>query len=127
MLLPGLQVNSFLSTKFPGGFVAVAIGIALGWFDILVCAYFAVITSSVFFPSSNPVVSLLLTLGSFGLPYLARPVGAIIPGAYADNADRKASLMLSIWPMFISAVMAFIPPIPLSGSSRRSASSPRAC
>ena len=64
---------------------AATVGNALEWFDILIYGYFATSIASAFFPSSNPVVSLLLTFGSFGLSYVARPVGAVVLGAYADR------------------------------------------
>jgi MFS transporter, MHS family, proline/betaine transporter len=89
---------------------AATVGNALEWFDILVYAYFATTIAGVFFPNSNPVVSLLLTFGSFGLSYLARPVGAVVLGAYADRKGRKAALTLSLWLMVIgTAVLAFTP------------------
>ena len=56
------------------------------------------------------MVSLLLTFGSFGLSYLARPLGAVVLGAYADRAGRKTALALSIRLMVIgTAVMALMP------------------
>jgi MHS family proline/betaine transporter-like MFS transporter len=89
---------------------AATVGNALEWFDILVYAYFAPYIASVFFPNSNPVVSLLLTFGSFGLSYGARPIGAVVLGAYADRSGRKAALALSIRLMVIgTAVMALMP------------------
>ena len=89
---------------------AATIGNALEWFDILVYGYFATTIAGVFFPNANQVVSLLLTFGSFGLSYVARPVGAVVLGAYADRAGRKAALALSIRLMVIgTAVMAFMP------------------
>jgi MHS family proline/betaine transporter-like MFS transporter len=89
---------------------AATIGNALEWFDILVYGYFASTLAQVFFPNSNPVVSLLLTFGSFGLSYVARPVGAVVLGAYADRAGRKKALALSIRLMVIgTAVMALMP------------------
>ena len=89
---------------------AATVGNALEWFDILVYAYFAPYIANVFFPNSNPVVSLLLTFGSFGLSYGARPIGAVVLGAYADRAGRKAALTLSIRLMVIgTAVMALMP------------------
>jgi len=89
---------------------AATIGNALEWFDILVYGYFATTIAGVFFPNSNEVVSLLLTFGSFGLSYVARPVGAVVLGAYADRAGRKAALALSIRLMVIgTAVMALMP------------------
>ncbi len=89
---------------------AATVGNVLEWFDILVYAYFAPTIAAVFFPNSNAVVSLLLTFGSFGLSYVARPFGAVILGAYADRAGRKAALALSIRLMVIgTAVMALMP------------------
>jgi MHS family proline/betaine transporter-like MFS transporter len=89
---------------------AATIGNALEWFDILIYGYFATTIAGVFFPNSKPVVSLLLTFGSFGLSYLARPLGAVVLGAYADRAGRKTALALSIRLMVIgTAVMALMP------------------
>ena len=94
----------------PVQIAAATIGNALEWFDILVYGYFAPTISSVFFPNSNEVVSLLLTFGSFGLSYVARPLGAVLLGAYADRAGRRAALTLSIWLMVAgTAVMAMMP------------------
>ena len=76
--------------------VATSLGNALEWFDISVYAYFAVYLSKAFFPASDPTTSLLLTFGTFGLTFLARPVGGVLLGAYADRHGRKASLLLSI-------------------------------
>ncbi len=76
--------------------VATSLGNALEWFDISVYAFFAVYLSKAFFPANDPTTSLLLTFGSFGLTFLARPVGGVLLGAYADRHGRKASLLLSI-------------------------------
>lgn len=89
---------------------AATIGNALEWFDVLVYGYFAPTIAGVFFPNANPVVSMLLTFGSFGLSYIARPVGAVVLGVYADRAGRKAALALSIRLMVVgTAVMALMP------------------
>src|SRR5277367_5937356 len=89
---------------------AASMGNALEWFDFLIYGYFAVTISKVFFPSGDDTVSLLQALGAFGLSYLVRPLGAILLGAYADRAGRKAALMLSILLMMIgSTIMAVIP------------------
>jgi MFS transporter, MHS family, proline/betaine transporter len=76
--------------------VATSLGNALEWFDISVYAYFAVYLSKAFFPNENQTTSLLLTFGSFALSFLARPVGGVLLGTYADRYGRKASLLLSI-------------------------------
>src|SRR5438876_11207617 len=90
--------------------VAASIGNALEWFDFLVYGYFAVTISKVFFPSGNETASLLLALGTFGVSYLVRPVGAIVIGAYTDRAGRKAGLTLSILLMLIGTTMTALMP-----------------
>src|SRR3954453_19058929 len=76
--------------------IAATIGNVLEWFDFLVYGYFAVTIAEVFFPTTNLVVSLLVTFGAFGLSYLVRPLGALIVGTYTDRHGRKAGLTLSI-------------------------------
>jgi MHS family proline/betaine transporter-like MFS transporter len=76
--------------------IATSVGNALEWFDIAIYGFFAVYISKAFFPSNDATTSLLLTFGTFGLSYLARPIGGIVLGAYADRYGRKASLMISI-------------------------------
>src|SRR5580704_7674774 len=89
---------------------AASIGNALEWFDFLIYGYFAVTIAKVFFPSGDDTVSLLQALGAFGLSYLVRPLGAILLGAYADRAGRKAALLVSILLMtFGTGLMAVMP------------------
>jgi MFS transporter, MHS family, proline/betaine transporter len=76
--------------------VATSLGNALEWFDISVYAYFAAYLSKAFFPTKDPTTSLLLTFGTFALTFLARPIGGVLLGTYADRYGRKASLLLSI-------------------------------
>ena len=96
---------------------AASIGNALEWFDLLVYGYLAVIISRLFFPSGDETISLLLALGTFGASYLVRPLGALVLGAYADRAGRKASLLISIRLMMIGTfVMAIVPPYHVIGA-----------
>src|ERR1700745_2506197 len=76
--------------------IATSLGNALEWFDISVYAYFAVYLSKAFFPTEDQTTSLLLTFGTFALTFLARPIGGVLLGTYADRYGRKASLLLSI-------------------------------
>src|SRR5262249_35766233 len=96
--------------SLPGVIVAATIGNVLEWFDFLVYGYFAVTLAQVFFPASDPTVSLLITFGTFGLSYVIRPLGAIIVGAYTDRHGRKAGLTLSIGLMMIGTLLMVITP-----------------
>ncbi|SAL12324.1 MFS transporter [Caballeronia humi] len=90
--------------------IAASIGNALEWFDLVVYGFFAVVISKLFFPAGNDTVSMLLTLGTFGVSFFMRPLGAIVLGAYADRAGRKAALTLSILLMMVGTfIIAVLP------------------
>jgi len=89
---------------------AASIGNALEWYDILVYGYFAVTISALFFPKTDETTALLLTFGTFGVSYLVRPLGALVLGAYADKAGRRAAMLLSIVIMTVgTGLMAIMP------------------
>jgi len=89
---------------------AASIGNALEFYDILIYGYFAVTISKLFFPTADPTTALLLTFGTFGVSYLVRPLGALVLGAYADRAGRRAAMLLSIVIMTAgTGLMAIIP------------------
>ncbi|KAA2229253.1 MFS transporter [Pseudomonas brenneri] len=85
--------------------IAASVGNALEFYDLLIYGYFAVVISKQFFPSDNETTSLLLAVGSFGISFLMRPLGAIVLGSYTDRAGRKASLTMSIMIMLIGTAM----------------------
>ena len=72
---------------------AAIIGNTLEWFDILVYAYFVKEIAANFFPASSGASSLLLAYGTFGLSFVARPVGAVVLGGIADRVGRRAALV----------------------------------
>lgn len=93
-----------------GDVVAVCLGNALDWFEIVVYGYFAGIISTLFFPAETPGVSLLLTFLTFGVTFVMRPLGAVVLGAYADRHGRKSAILLSIVMMTVaSAAIVFLP------------------
>jgi MFS transporter, MHS family, proline/betaine transporter len=89
---------------------AASIGNALEFYDLLIYGYFAIVIGKLFFPAADETTSLLLSVGTFGISFVMRPLGAIILGSYADRAGRKASLTLSIMIMMAgTAMIAFAP------------------
>jgi MHS family proline/betaine transporter-like MFS transporter len=90
--------------------VATSVGNALEWYDITIYGYFAIYVSKAFFPNDDQTTSLLLTFGTFGLAYLARPIGGIVLGAYADRHGRKSSLLISIALMTIGTFTVAVMP-----------------
>lgn len=90
--------------------VAASLGNALEFYEILVYGYFAVTIAKVFFPAANEAVSLLVTLGTIGVSFLARPVGAIFLGDYGDRHGRKKALTLSIMLMTVGTALMTVMP-----------------
>ncbi len=70
----------------------------------MVFGYYATAIGKAFFPSSNPFLSLMLSLATFGAGFLMRPLGAIVLGAYADRHGRRAGLLLTLGLMSVGIV-----------------------
>lgn len=66
------------------------------WFDWFAYSAFAIYFSKVFFPSGDQTAQLLGTAAIFAVGFIARPVGALVFGMYADRAGRRAALTLSV-------------------------------
>ena len=92
------------------GIFAVTIGNTLEYYDFTVYTFFAVMIGRQFFPVDNPWSNLLLSVATFGVGFLTRPVGAIFIGALADRSGRRAALNVSIVLMALgTALIAFTP------------------
>ncbi|CCE00830.1 putative Permease of the major facilitator superfamily (MFS); citrate transporter [Bradyrhizobium sp. STM 3809] len=81
--------------------ISSTIGNALEWFDFTVFGLFAATISKLFFPAGDPLASLLSTFAVFGLAFVARPLGGLVFGLYADRYGRKAALVAMITMMAI--------------------------
>ncbi len=85
--------------------VAIVIGNGFVAYDFTVYSFSAVLIGKLFFPSSNPASSLLLSLATFGAGFVMRPLGAIMIGHVADSRGRKAGMTLSLTLMTIGTWM----------------------
>jgi MHS family citrate/tricarballylate:H+ symporter-like MFS transporter len=75
--------------------VAVFIGNGLEFYDFLSYALFAVYIGRAFFPSTDGALSLLLSLATFGIGFVTRPIGAIVLGTLGDRIGRKPAMLIS--------------------------------
>ncbi|VTU29522.1 Proline porter II [Variovorax sp. SRS16] len=75
---------------------AITVGNGLEFFDFTVYSFFAVLIGSVFFPAKDAIDSLMLAVGSYGIAFLARPIGGVVLGLYADRAGRKPAMTLTL-------------------------------
>ncbi|MCO1653772.1 MFS transporter [Pseudonocardia humida] len=77
--------------------LAAWIGSALEYYDFFIYGTAAALVfNKIFFPSSDPAVGTLLSLATFGVGYVARPIGAIVLGHIGDRFGRKRVLVLTI-------------------------------
>jgi MFS family permease len=79
--------------KVVAGVVA---GNAMEFYDFIAYSFFAVYIGKAFFPAKTAFVSLLLSVGLFGVGFVFRPLGGIVIGAYADRAGRRSAMLLTI-------------------------------
>jgi MHS family alpha-ketoglutarate permease-like MFS transporter len=66
------------------------------WFDWFTYSSFALYFSAAFFPQGTQTSQLLGTALIFAGGFIARPLGALLLGIYADRAGRRAALALSV-------------------------------
>jgi MHS family proline/betaine transporter-like MFS transporter len=71
-------------------------------FDFVVFAYLAAVIGANFFPSSDPIASLLNTYAVFGIGFVARPLGGYFFGRIGDVSGRKIALMATLVLMAVS-------------------------
>jgi MFS transporter, MHS family, citrate/tricarballylate:H+ symporter len=93
-----------------GKIVRVSSGNFLEMYDFVVYGYYATYIAGVFFPSGNQFASLMLSLMTFGVGYLMRPLGALILGAYIDRKGRRKGLILTVLLMAIGTLSIAVTP-----------------
>src|ERR1700692_1033215 len=72
--------------------VATSLVTGLEMFDFTVFGFFAVMIGDRFFPAKDPMTSLLWAVGTFGVGFFMRPLGAMMIGAFADRVGRRAAM-----------------------------------
>src|SRR5271169_6050673 len=93
-----------------GAVIRVSSGNFLEMYDFMVFGYYASAIGNTFFPSGNAFLSLMLSLMTFGVGFLMRPLGAIVLGAYTDRHGRRAGLILTLGLMSVGIFsIAFMP------------------
>src|SRR5262250_2598094 len=81
------------------------IGSALEYYDFFIYATAAsLIFPQIFFPSDNPTVAIVAALATFGVGYVARPIGAFVLGHWGDTHGRKTVLILCMLLMGFSTM-----------------------
>jgi MFS family permease len=76
--------------------LAACFGTFLEWYDFLTFASLATYFSVLFFPPDNPTAALLMSLATFGVGMVVRPLGSALFGNLADRFGRR--------PIFIATI-----------------------
>ena len=94
------QINSPRQVLF-----ASLIGTTIEFFDFYIYATAAVLVfPRLFFPATDPASATLASLATFGIAFLARPVGSALFGHFGDRIGRKTTLVVALSTMGLSTV-----------------------
>lgn len=87
------------------------IGSALEYYDFFIYATAAsLIFPQLFFPSDNPAVAIVASLATYGVGYVARPIGAFYLGHWGDTHGRRNVLLVCMFLMGLSTMaVGFLP------------------
>ena len=81
------------------------IGSALEYYDFFIYATAAsLVFPQIFFPSGNPTVAIVASLATYGVGYVARPIGAFFLGHWGDTHGRKTVLLVCMFLMGFSTM-----------------------
>jgi metabolite-proton symporter len=81
------------------------VGTAIEFFDFYIYATAAVLVfPKLFFPATDPASATLASLATFGIAFLARPIGSALFGHFGDRIGRKRTLVVALATMGISTV-----------------------
>ncbi len=81
------------------------IGSALEYYDFFIYATAAsLVFPQIFFPSDNPTIAIVASLATYGVGYVARPIGAFVLGHWGDTHGRKTVLLVCMFVMGFSTM-----------------------
>ena len=81
------------------------VGTTIEFFDFYIYATAAVLVfPGLFFPASDPAAATLASLATFGIAFLARPIGSALFGHFGDRVGRKTTLIIALSTMGFSTV-----------------------
>jgi metabolite-proton symporter len=81
------------------------VGTTIEYFDFYIYGTAAVLVfPALFFPAADPATATLASLATFGIAFLARPLGSALFGHFGDRVGRKTTLVAALLTMGVSTV-----------------------
>lgn len=85
---------------------AALVGTTIEWYDFYLYAQAAALVfGATFFPETTPAVALISSFATYGVGFLARPLGGIIAGHLGDRIGRKQLLVGSLLLMGVATLL----------------------
>lgn len=85
--------------------VASLAGTTIEWYEFFIYGTAAALVfPHLFFPDFDPVVGTLLSLSSFAMAFIARPIGGAIFGHIGDRLGRKSTLVITLTMMGVATL-----------------------
>lgn len=82
------------------------IGTTVEYYDFFIYGTAAALVfPRLFFPDASPLMGTLLSFATFGVGFLARPLGGVIFGHFGDRIGRKKMLVISLMGMGLATVL----------------------
>src|SRR5215211_4679832 len=76
-----------------------SLGGTLEFYDFVIFGVFARDIAQAVFPTTDPLVALIMSFATFTVGYLARPIGGVVLAHYGDRYGRRAVFLWSVFVM----------------------------
>src|SRR5579875_2785745 len=85
----GAQMRMVATASFAGALME--------WYDFfLYGTASALVLGKLFFPSLSPAAGTAASFATFGVGFMARPLGGVVFGHFGDRAGRKSMLIATV-------------------------------
>ena len=86
--------------------LASLIGTTIEWYDFFIYGTAAALVfNQLFFPNVDPVIGTLAAFATFGVDFVARPLGGVVFGHYGDKVGRKSMLVITLLIMGVATTL----------------------
>ena len=86
--------------------LASLVGTTIEWYDFFIYGTAAALVfNQLFFPNVDPVIGTLAAFATFGVGFVARPLGGIVFGHYGDKIGRKSMLVITLLIMGVATML----------------------